>query len=144
MKIIIAKSKAYNPYSNFRVGAALFSTDGQIIRGANIENASYGTSVDRGLTDMKFDSGGMFLGGTICAERTALVKAVVRLSGSHIQNAHDLIYMYTERRSKKFPRHCRDKVDCVYHFNVILLSGFHVQRRRRCYIALRNLSPVHS
>ncbi|KAI0701078.1 cytidine deaminase-like protein [Cytidiella melzeri] len=53
---IDAKQFAYSKYSKFRVGAALLSTDGQIIKGANIENASYG--------------------GTICAERTALVKAV--------------------------------------------------------------------
>ncbi|KAF7346186.1 Cytidine deaminase [Mycena sanguinolenta] len=51
-----AKQKAYNRYSKFAVGAALMAADGTIFKGANIENASYG--------------------GTICAERTAIVKAV--------------------------------------------------------------------
>ncbi|TDL26526.1 cytidine deaminase [Rickenella mellea] len=51
-----AKDGAYSPYSKFRVGAALLTPNGEIIKGANIENASYG--------------------GTICAERTAIVKAV--------------------------------------------------------------------
>ncbi|KZP19680.1 cytidine deaminase [Athelia psychrophila] len=53
---IEAKEGSYSPYSKFRVGAALLAADGTIIKGANIENASYG--------------------GTICAERTAFVKAV--------------------------------------------------------------------
>lgn len=39
---LAAKEFAYNPYSKFRVGASLLSTQGQIIKGANIENASYG------------------------------------------------------------------------------------------------------
>ncbi|KAI0924152.1 hypothetical protein AcW1_006349 [Taiwanofungus camphoratus] len=51
-----AKEHAYCKYSNFRVGAALLSTNGEVIKGANVENASYG--------------------GTICAEQTAIVKAV--------------------------------------------------------------------
>ncbi|KAJ3721988.1 cytidine deaminase [Lentinula raphanica] len=50
------KEFSYSPYSKFRVGAALLASDGTIIKGANIENASYG--------------------GTICAERTAIVKSV--------------------------------------------------------------------
>ncbi|XP_067951117.1 cytidine deaminase-like [Watersipora subatra] len=51
-----AKEKAYCRYSNFPVGAALRCKDGQIVTGCNVENASYGL--------------------TICAERTAICKAV--------------------------------------------------------------------
>lgn len=51
-----AKENAYAPYSNFKVGAAIITEDGKIFTGCNIENASYG--------------------GTNCAERTALFKAL--------------------------------------------------------------------
>lgn len=47
---------AYCPYSNFPVGAALLCDDGAVYTGCNVENAAYGNC--------------------ICAERTALVKAV--------------------------------------------------------------------
>ena len=51
-----AKKQSYAPYSNFHVGAALLTSDGEIYKGCNIENAAYSP--------------------TNCAERTAFFKAV--------------------------------------------------------------------
>ena len=64
-KSLDAREAAYAPYSQFLVGAALKSTDGRIITGCNVENASYGLA--------------------ICAERTACVKAVSEVSTSDPQ-----------------------------------------------------------
>ena len=51
-----AQTRAVAPYSHFHVGAALQLTDGTIVTGCNVENATYGL--------------------TVCAERVALLKAL--------------------------------------------------------------------
>jgi cytidine deaminase len=51
-----ARARAYAPYSGFSVGAALLCADGTVFTGVNIENAAFGPS--------------------ICAERTAIFKAI--------------------------------------------------------------------
>jgi cytidine deaminase len=40
-----AMKKSYSPYSNFAVGAAALTTDGRVVSGCNIENASYGLTL---------------------------------------------------------------------------------------------------
>src|SRR3954464_181776 len=52
-----AQKKAYAPYSNYCVGAAVRGDNGKIYQGANVENASYGL--------------------TLCAERNAITAAIL-------------------------------------------------------------------
>ena len=57
---LAAMKKAYVPYSNFPVGAAALVSDGRIVSGCNVENASYGLTLcaECGLVSDLIASGG--------------------------------------------------------------------------------------
>lgn len=65
-------TRAYCPYSRFRVGAAVLTDDGRIAWGGNVENASYGL--------------------TICAERIAVLQAI---AGSEVPTVIRAVVIYT-------------------------------------------------
>lgn len=75
---IKSKESSYSPYSKFRVGAALLTKDGRIFSGCNIENASFGA--------------------TICAERTAMVKAL-----SEGARSFEAIAIVSDKEGYTFP-----------------------------------------
>jgi cytidine deaminase len=66
-----ASEKAYSPYSLAQVGSALVTSSGKFYSGCNVENASYG--------------------GTVCAERVAIFKAV-----SEGEQKITSLYVYTK------------------------------------------------
>ena len=84
-------TKSYVPYSGFPVGAAILCADGTVFTGCNVENAAYGS--------------------TICAERTALVKAV---SEGH---RDDLVRIAVAGRSEDYCWPCGSCRQMLYEFN---------------------------
>lgn len=68
---IMAAKHSHSPYSRAQVGSAIVTEDGQIYQGCNIENSSFG--------------------GTVCAERVAIWKAV-----SAGQRKISKVYVYTK------------------------------------------------
>ena len=63
-----AMTRAYAPYSRYRVGAAALVTDGRIVTGCNVENASYGVTLcaECGLVSELAMSGGGSLVAFVC------------------------------------------------------------------------------
>ena len=99
-KAIEMLDMAYVPYSHFPVGAALECRDGTVFTGCNVENAAYGS--------------------TICAERTAIVKAV---SEGH----RDFVRIAIAGKSKDFCVPCGSCRQVMMEFSpemeVICLNG---------------------
>lgn len=89
---------SYAPYSKFPVGAALECTDGSVFTGCNVENAAYGSS--------------------ICAERTALVKAIS-------EGKRDFVRLAVAGRSAEYCWPCGACRQMLYEFapSLIVLAA---------------------
>ena len=89
-KAVEMQNFSYCPYSDFPVGAALLCEDGTVFTGCNVESAAYGS--------------------TICAERTALLKAV---SEGH---RDDWLTMAVAGRGEDFCWPCGSCRQMLYEF----------------------------
>lgn len=96
---IEASKKAYAPYSNFHVGAALLTKSGKIFQGCNVENASFGA--------------------TNCAERTAIFSAVV-----NGETKFEKLVIYVDRKEFTPPCGiCRQVISEFSHDIEIILAN---------------------
>ena len=107
--------KAYVPYSNFPVGSAIYCEDGSIFTGCNVENAAYGS--------------------TICAERTALTKAV---SEGHV---HDMKCIAIAGNSEDYCWPCGACRQMLFEFNPDMKVLVAKRDRSFVSVSLRELLP---
>jgi cytidine deaminase len=101
-----AASRAYAPYSNFHVGAAILTGGGHIYSGSNVENASYGLS--------------------ICAERSA---ATAMASADPEDREIELVAVYSPNTAPCFPcGACRQVLREFGCREVVVYDGKRIQR----------------
>lgn len=97
-----ARKYSHSPYSNFRVGAALLTKSGKVYTGCNVECASFG--------------------GTNCAERTAIFKAI-----SEGDNEIDKIAIASDNSEKNEPTYpcgiCR-QVILEFGIDIKIVTGY--------------------
>jgi cytidine deaminase len=93
-----AGQHSYSPYSNFRVGAAVLTKGGKVYGGTNIENVSYG--------------------GTVCAERVAVWKAV-----SEGEKEIEAIAVIGPASSEAYPCALCRQVMLEFGLDMLVISG---------------------
>ena len=97
-----ASEKAYAPYSNFRVGAAILTRGGAVHAGCNVENASYGLA--------------------LCAERGAVMRMAAE--GDPSDRQIELVAIYSPNASPCFPcGACRQVLREFGCEEVVVLDG---------------------
>jgi len=84
-----ARQSAYAPYSNFKVGAALLTKSGNIYKGCNVENASYGL--------------------TVCAERVAISNALSNGEKEFVKIA--IVGGFAEEYMEKMKKEVKQNID---------------------------------
>ena len=110
-----AAAQAYAPYSNFYVGAALLTSEGEIVSGCNVENSSYGL--------------------TNCAERTAVFRAVVEGKLSKGASIEAIAVVNRDHKSCSPCGACR-QVLSEFGLDAIVLFEHEGQRKRTTVSAL--------
>jgi cytidine deaminase len=109
-KVIAAAKAAYHlayaPYSNFHVGAAALTSNGNIVKGCNVENASYGL--------------------TVCAERNCISNSVI-----NGEQEFEVIVVYTEQDKLTPPcGACRQVIAEFFEQSAPVLSVNHKNERK--------------
>jgi len=110
-----AAALAYAPYSDFHVGAALLTSEGEVVTGCNVENASYGL--------------------TNCAERTAVHRAVAEQKLSRGIAIEAIAVVHRDGESCTPCGACR-QVILEFGPNAVVIYQFEGERRQTSISAL--------